>query len=206
MAGVVVDLERRLKQMRYAPAGPQRCLVAQRFGPLLEQFRQALKISALQPRLASSTARLLHRLLAALVEFSSPAAHGLTADLELTGNLRVIELASLQQCYGLHAPLLERIEITPYSGRVTHTESNPLSRRKCRYIMRNSIVGIQGNKIAEVREKRVTNKATGTFEIVMQRANWGGENVINLEVELVFEPTPAEVTRVSEANKKAAEK
>lgn len=68
------------------------------------------------------------------------------------------------------------------------------------------VVGVQGNKILDVRERRVTDKNTGAFEIVLQRANWGGENVINLDVELVFEPTADEVKRIQDANDKAADK
>lgn len=68
------------------------------------------------------------------------------------------------------------------------------------------IVAVQGNKIADIREKKMVNKNEGKFEIVMQRVNFGGENEIKLDVELVFEPTAAEIKRVKDANDKAAEK
>lgn len=67
------------------------------------------------------------------------------------------------------------------------------------------LLSVQGNKMAEIREIR-TDPLNGTFDIVMQRLNFGGENVINLEMELIFKPGSDEFTRITEANKKAQEK
>lgn len=65
------------------------------------------------------------------------------------------------------------------------------------------VVGVQGNKIGIVREIKPDLPANA-FELVMQRVNFGGENVINLDVELVFAPGPAAVADY-EARKKAAQ-
>lgn len=49
------------------------------------------------------------------------------------------------------------------------------------------VLGPQGNKIAVV--KTVTaDPTTNAFTLVMQRMNYGGENAVNLDVELVFAP------------------
>lgn len=68
------------------------------------------------------------------------------------------------------------------------------------------LLSVQGNKIAAIRDKKLIDAATGKFEIVMQRVNYGGENVINLEMELVFEPLQGEIDRINAANAAAATK
>ncbi|MCW5599444.1 MAG: hypothetical protein KIT59_10095 [Nitrosomonas sp.] len=68
------------------------------------------------------------------------------------------------------------------------------------------MVGVQGNKIADIRDRRVLDSAKGRYEIIMQRIHYGGENVVNLDMELVFTPTDAERKRVSDANATAATK
>jgi hypothetical protein len=65
------------------------------------------------------------------------------------------------------------------------------------------VVGVQGNKIGIVREVK-HNAADGSFEIVMQRVNFGGDNALNLEVELVFAPGAAAMADY-DARKKAAQ-
>ena len=67
-------------------------------------------------------------------------------------------------------------------------------------------MGVQGNKIADVRTKRVLDGTRGRYEIVMQRIQYGGENVVNLDMELVFTPTADESKRIREANEKATDK
>lgn len=61
------------------------------------------------------------------------------------------------------------------------------------------VTGVQGGKIAAVRSITV-NPADQSFDIIMQRVNFGGENVINLELELHFDPLPEEVQRVAAIN------
>jgi hypothetical protein len=68
------------------------------------------------------------------------------------------------------------------------------------------LVGVQGSKIADIRDRRVLDGAKGRYEIVMQRIHYGGENVVNLDMELVFMPTDPERKRVSDANANAATK
>jgi hypothetical protein len=64
------------------------------------------------------------------------------------------------------------------------------------------VLGPQGNKTAIV--KAVSVDLTGNkFDIIMERVNFGGENVINLEVELVYKPLPAAFTEHEEIKKKA---
>lgn len=65
------------------------------------------------------------------------------------------------------------------------------------------VLGPQGNKIALVKSIAV-NKAANAFTLVMQRANFGGENVINLDVELVYAPG-ANALLDYEAKKKLAQ-
>lgn len=62
------------------------------------------------------------------------------------------------------------------------------------------IVGVQGGKMALPREI-IPNPAAGTFDLIMQRLNFGGENLINLDVEIVFAPTDLEKKRVDDLNK-----
>jgi hypothetical protein len=68
------------------------------------------------------------------------------------------------------------------------------------------VVGVQGNKIADIRDRRVLDGVKGRYEIVMQRIHYGGENVVNLDMEFVFMPTDAERKRVDDANATAATK
>lgn len=65
---------------------------------------------------------------------------------------------------------------------------------------------MQGNKIADIRDKTVVDKVRGEYELIMQRVHFGGENIINLEMDLIFKPTDPETKRIEEANKKAQEK
>lgn len=60
------------------------------------------------------------------------------------------------------------------------------------------VTGVQGGKMATVRS--ITLNADSSFDIVMQRVNFGGENVINLEMELHFDPLPSEIDRVNQIN------
>lgn len=68
------------------------------------------------------------------------------------------------------------------------------------------MVGVQANKIAAIRDRRVLDAAAGRYELVMQRIHYGGENVVNLDMELVFSPTAVETKRVADANAEAAKK
>jgi hypothetical protein len=65
------------------------------------------------------------------------------------------------------------------------------------------VVGVQGNKIGIVKELK-PNPGDGSFEIVMQRVNFGGENALNLEVEVVFSPGD-DAVKDYQARKKAAQ-
>ena len=67
------------------------------------------------------------------------------------------------------------------------------------------LLSVQGNKLASIREI-TPDLAKGSFDIIMQRVNFGGENVINLEMELIFEPTVGEVKRINDANEEAQKK
>jgi hypothetical protein len=65
------------------------------------------------------------------------------------------------------------------------------------------VLGPQGNKIAIVRSV-IVDKATNAFTLIMQRVNYGGENVINLDVELVYAPGAAALADY-DAKKKLAQ-
>jgi hypothetical protein len=67
------------------------------------------------------------------------------------------------------------------------------------------VVNVQGNKIADV-QRLVPDVAQSKFDVIMQRANFGGENVINLDMEVVFKPSVDEIKRINDANAKAQEK
>ncbi|GLL02856.1 hypothetical protein [Dactylosporangium matsuzakiense] len=66
------------------------------------------------------------------------------------------------------------------------------------------LVNVQGNKMAALRNFEPVGD--NAFKVIMQRLNFGGENQINLEVELVYDPTDDERKRVDDANKAAAAK
>src|SRR4030095_2662063 len=67
------------------------------------------------------------------------------------------------------------------------------------------LLSVQGNKHAVIRET-IPNLAAGTYDLIMQRLNFGGENYINLEMELVFEPEPNAIKRINDSNADAAKK
>lgn len=73
------------------------------------------------------------------------------------------------------------------------------------YVLSNDvrILGPQGNKIATVRSLTV-NPAANAFTLIMERMNYGGETVVNLDVELVFVPGAAALADY-ETKKKAAQ-
>ena len=64
------------------------------------------------------------------------------------------------------------------------------------------VLGPQGNKIATVHSLTV-DAAKNAFTLVLERVNYGGENTINLDVELVFVPGPVAQADY-DAKKKAA--
>ena len=68
------------------------------------------------------------------------------------------------------------------------------------------LAGVQGNKIADIRDHRILDGAKGRYELIMQRIHYGGENVVNLDMELVFTPTDVERKRIADANATAAAK
>jgi hypothetical protein len=67
------------------------------------------------------------------------------------------------------------------------------------------VIGPQGNKLAQVRGKPML-KADGSFDLVMQQLNFGGEPFINLDVELVFAPNADAFKEYDDLRKKALEK
>ena len=66
------------------------------------------------------------------------------------------------------------------------------------------IKGPQGNKQAMVKEK--TLNAGGSFDLVFQQLHFGGENVIQLDVELIYRPEAAALAEHADAVKKAQDK
>lgn len=67
------------------------------------------------------------------------------------------------------------------------------------------ILGPQGAKLAVVRGFPLNVAADGSFDLVMQQLNFGGERSIGLDVELVFEPTAAARADYEVKKKKALE-
>lgn len=67
------------------------------------------------------------------------------------------------------------------------------------------ILGTQGNKLAAVRGKPTLNP-DGSFELVMQQLNFGGEQSVPLDVELVFAPTADAIKEYDDVKKKALDK
>ncbi|MEH7306757.1 hypothetical protein [Neobacillus drentensis] len=63
------------------------------------------------------------------------------------------------------------------------------------------MTGVQGGKIAILRAAEA--KSDGTINIILQRVAFGGENVVNLEFDLFFTPTPDEIKRVNDLNANA---
>lgn len=58
---------------------------------------------------------------------------------------------------------------------------------------------VQGNKQAQIKFP-IQPKADGSFDIVMDFVNFGGENQVNLELELVYRPNGTETTRIDTLN------
>lgn len=61
------------------------------------------------------------------------------------------------------------------------------------------VAGVQGNKQAVVKFPPKPSP-DGAFDIVMDFVNFGGENQVSIELELVYQPTPAEVSRIDSIN------
>jgi len=66
------------------------------------------------------------------------------------------------------------------------------------------LVNVQGGKFATLHGDPVLHG--DTFDLIMERVHFGGESVINLDLEVYFDPTPDEVKRVNSANDAAATK
>ena len=60
------------------------------------------------------------------------------------------------------------------------------------------MTGVQGGKLAILRW--AGTRADGSINVVLQRVNFGGENQVNLEFELLFKPTQGEIDRVNAQN------
>ena len=73
------------------------------------------------------------------------------------------------------------------------------------YVLSNDVrvLGPQGNKIATIRSLTVDG-SHNSFTLILERVNYGGENTINLDVELVFVPGP-EALADYQAKKKLAQ-
>ncbi|MEQ1560787.1 MAG: hypothetical protein ABL933_17870 [Methyloglobulus sp.] len=71
------------------------------------------------------------------------------------------------------------------------------------------ILGPQGSKLGAVRGKPIPNEnMDGSFscDLVMQQLSFGGEQVVNLDAELIFSPTDKAYTDYQDARKKDLEK
>lgn len=60
------------------------------------------------------------------------------------------------------------------------------------------MTGVQGGKLAILRWAGA--RPDGSINVVLQRVNFGGENQVNLEFELLFKPTQGEIDRVNAQN------
>src|SRR3954449_4853186 len=97
MAGMVVNAELLRNQIGHALTGPERCFVTQFFGTAEQSACQSLAFSGIQQWLASSTARLHQRFLAACFIFLPPPAHRLVGNTQLTPNLAVVQSLAQQR-------------------------------------------------------------------------------------------------------------
>ncbi len=59
-------------------------------------------------------------------------------DFDLSGDFRLAQTFA-QQIDGLHPALLEGIEISSYSGWISHSRKYIANRTKCHYVMQDSI-------------------------------------------------------------------
>ena len=91
------------------------------------------------------------------------------------------------------------IVMGPFHFKIDPPQSN--------YVLTNDfrILGPQGNKIAIVRDKPILN-ADGSFDVIMQLVNFGKENELKLDVELVFAPTKTAFDDYSAATLEARKK
>jgi hypothetical protein len=62
------------------------------------------------------------------------------------------------------------------------------------------MTGVQGSKMAILRG-RPEVRPDGSINVILQRVNFGGENLVNLEFELFFDPDSTEIKRVNDHNK-----
>ena len=78
---------------------------------------------------------------------------------------------------------------------------------KSNYVLTSDIrvLGVQGNKIGVVKQL-TPNLGDGTFEIVMERVNFGGENVINLDVQIIYAPSKNALDDYEDLKQKARDK
>lgn len=79
MSGVIIDLEVLFDQVGYSLTGPQRCLITQTLGTLMEQLDQTRFVGSAQTRQAPSSASAPKRDVPTLLVFLTPPADGLVA-------------------------------------------------------------------------------------------------------------------------------
>ena len=91
MAGVILDAELVVDQVRHPRTGPKRGFIAQLLWAFQQQFLQAFPIRLSQFRFSARTLGLLQRLPAAGSELLSPATHCLAAHRHAACHLGLVE-------------------------------------------------------------------------------------------------------------------
>ena len=119
MSGVIVDLEVLFNQVGYSLTGPQRCLITQPLGTLMEQLDQTRFVGIAQTRQAPRSASAPKRDVPALLVFLAPPADGLVTYFYSAADLAVVE-ALAEQLHRFEPPPFECHKVAFHTARIAH--------------------------------------------------------------------------------------
>src|SRR5262249_25793757 len=138
---VIVDFEVLLDEVGNSLARPQRCLITQTLGTLMEQLDQTSFVGVIQTRQPSRSAGAPKCDVPSLLVFLPPSADGLVAYLESPANLAVVETLA-EQLHRLKPATFECHKIAFNAPRIAHVGLDAVRPQRFRYIMRDSVDGM----------------------------------------------------------------
>src|SRR5207237_7470290 len=98
-----------------------------------------------------------------------PSAHGLPTDVQPASHFRLIQIILLQQTDGLHAPLLQRLEIAFHAGRIAHAGLDARSHWKVSLYFANLNNGDPAHSALRLRPLRARTAVPSSTKHVMMR-------------------------------------
>jgi hypothetical protein len=119
LRGVILHPAFPFNQIRHSPASPQAVLVAESFGPTLQDFLDPSQVFRVQARAPAGTSRLAQSPFATLLQFLGPTAHRLPMHPDSPRHLRLVN-ALPQQLGCLQTTLFQLLKIPPYARWVSH--------------------------------------------------------------------------------------